>query len=205
MKIVHVYAKNIQMFADAVEGTDCRLNASQDLDYLVASLQQFNARDVLGLVLFANPMTKKCLKLIRKFDDLFVFKRLPIIIISDDATALKEADYFKVRNSDLYVMDSEDNSISDIEMNSIFTTLLVSSDEIYDLSVVPAERKIKEYARNHGEREQKKMSPQLVALLNQLGRSASNDSNHRRPWRREGPEDSEERPGYGPDDASFLP
>ena len=102
------------MFADAVDGTECRLNASQDLDYLVASLQQFNARDVLGLVLFANPLTKKCLKLIRKFDDLFVFQHLPIIIISDEASALKAAGYFKVKNSTVYTLDSEDNSLSDI-------------------------------------------------------------------------------------------
>lgn len=170
MKIVHVYTKNVQMFADAVEGTDCRLNASQDLDYLVSSLQQFNARDVLGLVLFANPVTKKCLKLIKKFDELFVFKRFPIIIISDEATALKEAGYFRTKHSDVYCLDSEDNSISDIELNAIFTTLLVYSDEPYDLSVIPDERKIKEYARTHGEFKEMTMSPQLAELLNMLGR-----------------------------------
>lgn len=176
MKIVHVYAHNIQMFVDAVEGTECRLNASKDLDYLVSSLQQFNARDVLGLILFANPMTKKCLRLIRKFDDLFVFKRLPIVVISDDATALKEAGYFKVKNSDVYVVDSEDNSISDVELNAVFTTLIASTDEVYDLSVIPAERKAKEYMRTHGEREEKRMSQQLVDLLNQLGRGAPDES-----------------------------
>lgn len=177
MKIVHVYARNLQMFADAVDGTECRLNASQDLDYLVASLQQFNARDVLGLVLFANPLTKKCLKLIRKFDDLFVFQHLPIIIISDEASALKAAGYFKVKNSTVYTLDSEDNSLSDIEMNAIFTTLIVSSDEVYDLSVIPAERKIKEYTRTHGEIERPMMSAQLIELLNKLGRSASDEDN----------------------------
>ncbi len=175
MKIVHVYAQNVQMFADAVDGTECRLNASKDLDYLVSSLQQFNARDVLGLVLFANPMTKKCLKLIRKFDDLFVFKRLPIVIISDDATALKDAGYFRVKHSDIYVVDSEDNSISDVELNAVFTTLIASTDEVYDLSVIPAERKMKDYARTHGEREEKRMSQQLIDLLKQLGRSAPNE------------------------------
>lgn len=186
MKIVHVYAKNIQMFADAVEDTECRLNASQNLDYLIASLQQFNARDVLGLVLFANPLTKKCLKLIRKFDDLFVFKRLPIIIISDQATALKQAGYFRVRNSDVFVIDSEDNSISDIELNAVFTTLIASTDEIYDLSVIPAERKIKEYARTHGEIEDKKMSPQLSDLLKRIGRDDSDESVSERQWSGEG-------------------
>lgn len=182
MKIVHIYANNIQMFADAIEGTECRLNASQDLNYLIASLQQFNARDVLGLVIFANPLTKKCIKLIRRFDDLFVFKRLPIIIISDQAIALSEAGYFKARNSDVFVLDSEDNSISDIELNAVFTTLIASTDEIYDLSVIPAERRIKEFARTHGEIEDKRMSPQLIDLLRRIGRGASDESNSERQW-----------------------
>lgn len=182
MKIVHVYAKNIQMFEDAISGTECRLNASQDLDYLVSSLQQFNARDVLGLILFANPLTKKCLKLIRRFDDLFVFRRLPIVIISDQAVALSEAGYFRAKHSDVYVVDSEDNSISDIELNAVLTTMIASTDEIYDLSVIPAERKIKEFARTHGEIEDKRMSPQLVDLLKRIGRGASDESDSERRW-----------------------
>ncbi len=198
MKIVHVYADNIEMFASAVEDTDLRLNASRDLNYLLSSLQQFNARDVLGLILFANPMTKKCLKLIRKFDDLFVFKRFPIIIISDEASALRDAGYFKVKHSDVYCVDSEDNSISDTELNAIFTTLLVYSDEPYDLSVIPEERKAKDYARTHGELRETSMSPQLAQLLKQLGRSASDeDISERRRGR--GPEEGKEGiPAYDP-------
>lgn len=197
MKIVHIYTKNVQMFADAVEGTDCRLNASQDLDYLVSSLQQFNARDVLGLILFANPLTKKCLKLIQKFDDLFVFKRFPIVIISDEATALKEAGYFRTKHSDVYCIDSEDNSISDIELNAVFTTLLIYSDEPYDLSVIPDERKVKEFARTHGERKEAVMSPQLIELLNTIGRGDSNEgvSGGRRGSR---PKEGEGLPAYDP-------
>lgn len=197
MKIVHVYAKNIQMFVDAIEGTDLRLNASQDLDYLVSSLQQFNARDILGLVIFANPMTKKCLTLIKKFDSLFVFRRFPIIIISDEASALRDAGYFRVRYSDVYCVDSEDNSISDIEMNAIFTTLLTHSDELYDLSVIPDERKNKEFVRTHGEAKHATMSPQLVQLLNQLGRSASDEDISGR-QRRDPGQGKEGVPAYDP-------
>lgn len=177
MKIVHIYAKNIKMFVDAVEDTDCRLNASTDLNYLISSLQRYNVRDVLGLIIFSNPMTKKCLKLMHAFDDLFVFKRLPIIIISDDADELKEAGYFKVNNSDLYTVNSEDNSISDIDINNIFTTLIASSDEVYDLSAIPAEKKLRDYARTHGEKTERQMSQQLVELLKYLGRSEIDEHN----------------------------
>lgn len=179
MKIVHVYAQNIQMFADAVEGTECRLNASKDIDYLLSSLQQYNVRDVLGLIVFANPLTKKCIKLLKRFDDLFVFKRLNVVVISDNATELNAAGYFKLKHSNVYVVDSEDNSISDIELNAVFTTLIAATDTIYDLSVIPAEKKVADYARTHGEREEKHMSPQLVRLLQQIERGGASESVHR--------------------------
>lgn len=170
MKIVHVYAKNLDVFIDAVKDTDCRLNASQDIDYLLGSLQNFNARDVMGLIVFANPMTKKCLRLMRKFDELFVFKRMPVIVISDAATELYSRGYFKLKHSDLYLINSEENSISDVEISAIFTTLLATADEIYDLMVCPPENKARRVDRG-GEQREKGMSPQLVELLDSLKRS----------------------------------
>lgn len=141
MKVVHVYAENIQMFIDAVSDTDIRLNASQDLNYLIRSLYNFNARDVLGLILFANPITKKCLRLVKTFDDLYVFQKTPIILISDNIKGLCARGYFRTKNSKVFCVTSEDNSISDVDLSQIFTTLLVSGGELYDMSVIPAERK----------------------------------------------------------------
>lgn len=167
MKIVHVYAKNLQMFIDAVKDTDCHLNASSDINYLLGSLQNYNARDVVGLVVFANPMTKKCLELIRKFDNLFVFKRMPIIVINDNATGLKEKGYFKVNNSELYVLNSEENSISDLDICSIFVTLLAYNDSIYDLSVCPLEHP-KTLHNKVGDRKELVMSEELNILLKDI-------------------------------------
>ena len=129
------------MFVDAVEGTDYRLNASRDIDYMTASLQNYNARDVIGLIIFANPFTKKCLKLLRRFDELFVFNHLPIIVINDDVQTLYSSGYLKVQNSKLFLVTSEENSISDVELNAIFTTLVSFSGFMYDLSVCPPELK----------------------------------------------------------------
>lgn len=170
MKIVHVLAKNMQMFIDAVEGTDCRLNASQDIEYLINSFQNFNARDVLGLVVFANPITKKCIKLVSKFDSLFVFRQMPIILISDNITDVWNQGFFKVENSKVFLVQSEDNSISDVEIRQIFTTLLAFSDSVYDLSACPLENKKKN--QNHSGQEcPRQMSEQLSAFLNSLNRS----------------------------------
>lgn len=170
MKIVHVYAKNLDVFIDAVKDTDCRLNASQDINYLIGSLQNYNARDVMGLIIYANPVTKKCLKLIRRFDELFVFKHMPIIVVSDMATEMYNRGYFKVRNSNLYLINSEEDTISDIEVSAIFTTLLATSDMVYDLSICPPENKAKHFDRI-GEQREPTMSPQLAELLESLKRS----------------------------------
>lgn len=167
MKIVHVYSQNIQMFVDAVQGTDCRLNASRDINYLLGSLHNYNARDVMGLIVFANPMTKKCLRLIRKFDDLFVLQPMPIVVINDTATELYQQGYFKVKHSKLYLLDSEENSLSDIELNSIFTTLISFSDYMYDLSVCPPEVK-GEFPSGAENKADTKMSEQLENLLQSL-------------------------------------
>lgn len=167
MKIVHLYAKNLEMFVDAVKDTECRLNASQDLDYLISSLQNYNARDVIGLVVFANPMTRKCIKLIEQFDSMFVFRKMPIIIINDNATELWNAHRFKVKHSKVFVLDSEDDSLSDLDIASIFTTLLAFSDSLYDLSACPYENRDREHLRM-GERKERVMSEQLSGLLKML-------------------------------------
>lgn len=169
MKIVHVYAKNIDMFVQAVKDTDIKLNASQDLNYLISSLQEFNARDVLGLIIFANPFTRKCVKLIQKFDQLYMFSPMPIIVVNNNASDLKARGYLRVKNSKLYILNCEDNSLSDIELSSIFTTLVAFSGEIYDLSIIPAEN------AKHNKVENKlqikpEMSAQLKTLLESVGK-----------------------------------
>ena len=167
MKIVHVYAHNLQIFVDAVKNTDCRLNASKDINYLINSLSNYNGRDVLGLVLFANPITKKCLKLVKKFDELFVFKQMPIIIVTDNAKEMYNNGYFHVRNSKVFLLESEDNTISDVDMASIFTTLLAFSDSMYDLSVCAPENRTSTVAIQ-SDKANKTMSDNLVKLLASL-------------------------------------
>lgn len=174
MKIVHVYAQNLDVFSDAVKGTDCRLNASVDIDYLIASIQNYNARDVLGLIVFANPMTKKCLRLIKKFDEYFIYQRMPVIVISDDVHELHSQGYLKVKNSTLYLVESEDNSISDIDVDQIFTTLLANSGEVYDLSACRAE-KTKRQTMPSGFEVEDTMSDSLRELLDSLEGRVTNE------------------------------
>lgn len=175
MKIVHIYAQNLDVFAEAVRGTDCRLNASVDLDYLMNSIQNYNARDVLGLIVFANPMTKKCLRLIQKFDQYFIYQRMPVIVISDTVNELYSQGYLKVKNSALYLVESEGNTISDIDIDQIFTTLLANSGEVYDLSACKAERS-KRQSMPSGFEVEDTMSDSLRELLDSLeGRVLNED------------------------------
>lgn len=167
MKIIHVYAKNVQMFADAINGTDCKLNASKDINYMLNSLQNFNARDVVGLIVFANPLTKKCVQLVHKFDQLHTFKKMPIVIINDSAVEICSEGIFKVKNSKLFALDSEDNSISDLDMSTVFTTILGYSSSIYDLSSCRGEKKNSINAHAGGAKELQ-MTEELSGLLNYL-------------------------------------
>lgn len=165
MKLIYVYAKNLDVFVEAAKDTDCRLNASVNVDYMLSSLSSFNARDVLGLIVFANPMTKKCLKLIKSFDDLFTNR--PIIVINDDAKNLFEAGYLRVK-SDLFLINSEENSISDVDINSAFATILAYQGKLYDLSVCPLEHKKVDNKDKDKEFKVKEMSEELKSLLESI-------------------------------------
>lgn len=167
MNIIHIYARNLQMFVDAVKDTDCKLNASKDINYMLRSIQNYNSRDVVGLVVFANPITKKCVQLVKDFDQLHAFRKMPIVIVSDAAVEICEQGLFPVKNSKLFALNSEDNTISDLDISTIFTTILAYSNAVYDLSLCPAERQV----RNTGvgkEARQLVMSEQLTVLLKQL-------------------------------------
>lgn len=133
MKIVHIYARNLEIFTNALESTGCRVNGSSNIAYLRKSIYNFNARDVMGLVVYREHLTKKLLKLIREFDELFVFSPLPIIVVCDDASNLVSSKILKVTNCPLFIVDSVDGTISDIDLRKIFTTLCVLSDTMYDM------------------------------------------------------------------------
>lgn len=165
MEIVHVYAKNITIFDKAVEGTECKVNAYTRIQPLIQSLTAFNARDVLGLVVFANPFTKGCLRLIKAYDELFLFKMTPIIIVSDNAVELVRNGAIKVRNSKLFALDSIDDSVSDTDINKIFSTLVLYNSKVYDLSVCGMED---DKVEARPKEKSLEMSDELVKLLSDL-------------------------------------
>lgn len=136
MKIVHVYANNLQIFCDALDGTGCCVNGSQSVEYLMRSISSYNSRDVLGLIVFRKHLTKKILRLIKEFDELFVFTPLPIIVACDDAHALFAEGKLKVSNAPLFLVDSVDGTISDIDLQRILATLSIVSETMYDLNEI---------------------------------------------------------------------
>lgn len=143
MKIVHVYAQNLQIFSDALESTGCRINGSRSVEYLIRSLPNYNARDVMGLIVYRQHMTKKTLKLVKAFDELFVFSPLPIIIVCDESYDLFEQGVLDVKYSPLFLVQSVEGTISDIDLRRIFTTLSCMSDTMYDLSEINQNRRYK--------------------------------------------------------------
>lgn len=136
MKIIHVYSRNLSIFEESIKWTGCCLNGSKDVKYLIKSLPNYNVRDVLGLVIFQRHLTRRTLGLIKSFDEYFVFSPRPIIVICDEAYALYEAKKLKVKYSPLFLIDSLEGTVSDIDLERIFTTLVCMSGDMYDLKSV---------------------------------------------------------------------
>ncbi len=133
MKIVHICSRNLSVFEDAIKGTGCCINGSRDIPYLQKSFSNYNVRDVFGLIIFQQHITKRTLRLIKAFDNYFVFSPKPIVLVCDEATALVQAHKIRVKYSPLYVVDSIDGTISDVDIERIFTTLVCESGDMYNL------------------------------------------------------------------------
>lgn len=136
MKVVHVYSRHLKIFEDALADTGCCMNGTKDLNYLMKSLPNFNARDVLGLVIFRQHLTKKTLRLVRTFDELFVFNPRPIIVMCDEATELYSTRVLKVKSSPLFLVNTLSGTVSDVELRRVFTTLVCMSSEMYNVRSV---------------------------------------------------------------------
>ena len=166
LRIVHIYSHNLQVFEDALADTGCKINGSRNLEYLSKSLANFNVRDVMGLIVFKQNITRKCLKLMQQFDDLFVFNPRPIILICDNATELVNSGKVSIRNAPLFVIDSIEGTISDIDIQRAFSTMICLSTEIYDLSVV--ENKAQNIAVVDKQAAQGLIVDELLATLEEL-------------------------------------
>lgn len=169
MKILHVLSSNLDIFSRAVEGTACRINGSCDIKYLAKSLQDFNARDVLGLVVFKQFLTKKMVKMVEQFDELLQFNPKPIVIICDNATALYAAGALRVRNSPLFLVDSIEGTMSDTDLRRIMATVCCLSDDIYDLSGIPSLIKNSEKSKSDANCDMSGLADEVLKELKDLG------------------------------------
>lgn len=136
MKIVHLCAENLQVFEDALEGTGCKICGARNPKDVRRALSHYNARDVMGLIVYKQHLTRRLLDLIHFFDELFVFDPKPVLLVCDDAEELCTDRIVTTKNSPLFALNSVDGTISDIDLCRIFTTLSCLSSEMYDLSCV---------------------------------------------------------------------
>lgn len=160
MKIVHLCANNLQIFEDALEGTGCKVCGTRKPSDARKAFAMYNARDVMGLVVYRQYLTKRLLSLIRAFDDMFVFDPKPIVLVCDDAEELCKTKVVKTKNSPLFAVNSVDGTISDIDICQIFTTLSCLSNEMYDLSEIGC---VAEGRRSAVSGEQETQSASLLA------------------------------------------
>lgn len=133
MKIVHVLANNLNIWQNAVAGTDCLINGYIDIDELIESLPQYNIRDVIGFIFFPNSLTQSFFNKIYLFDNFFIYSRTVIVLIGDNSDNFIEQQDIKFKHIDLYSLNSENGSISDTDINNIFTLLLASYGDVYKI------------------------------------------------------------------------
>lgn len=131
--IVHVLSKVLDCWSDAVDGTDIKINGAIDIERLQETFMMFNMREVGGLIIFVNPLTKRVLKLIKDFDSLIMGRRIPVILITDKVFEVMSGIRLNLENVDLYGVESFDNTISDVDISNIFITILARSRAVYDI------------------------------------------------------------------------
>ena len=171
MQIVHIHSSNLGIFEEALEGTGCHINGSRDVDYMIKSLSNYNCRDIMGLIVYRKHLTRKVLRLIRTFDNMFVFNPLPIVVICDDAQQLYAEKKLRVKNSPLFLLNSLDGTISDVDVRRVFATLCMLSEPMYDLSAVEARHKPRTPTFEEKAKKAALLADDVLATVKKLGGS----------------------------------
>ena len=169
MQIVHIHTGNLGIFENALEGTGCHINGSRDANYMIKSLSNYNRRDVLGLIVFRKHLTRKVLKLIYDFDRMFVFNPPPIVVICEDAQQLYDEQRLRVKHSPLFLINSLDGTISDVDLRRVFATLSIVSDPIYDLTAVEERHKPRVKTLEEKTKEATLLADDVLAEVKKLG------------------------------------
>lgn len=124
------------MFEEVLDGTGCCINGSREVDQLMKSIPNYNVRDVLGLIVFKQHLTRRVLHLIKMFDELFVLSPRPIVVICDNAEELYSSKVLRVKNSPLYLVNALGGTVSDLDLRRVFTTLVCVSGDMYNIRSV---------------------------------------------------------------------
>lgn len=140
MKIVHLLAKNLEIWDSYMNNTDCFVNAYVDLAELKDSIIKFNSRDVLGFILYPDSISSDILDFLEYIDKAFSFRRIPVIIIVSTADKSIQALQKHYDSLDIYMLNDEDKSISDVDINNSILFLLAANDAVY---TIVEEKKIK--------------------------------------------------------------
>ena len=88
MKIIHLLANNIKIWAEYLDKTEYYVNAFTTIDDLEESIIKFNARDVLGFILYPSSLNTAFLNFLSRIDKKYVTS-IPVILITspeDDKT-----------------------------------------------------------------------------------------------------------------------
>lgn len=131
MKIIHLLANNIKVWSSFLQKTEYHVNAYTDLGGLNKSLIQYNARDILGFILFPDNMDESVWKFLKRIDRMYQFRKMPVILISNNTDSEVVSTKKDFTSLEIYSIVAEDNSISDLDINNSILLLLALNDCVY--------------------------------------------------------------------------
>lgn len=166
---MHIHTGNLEIFEKALEGTGCHINGSRDANYMIKSLANYNRRDVVGLVVYRKHLTRKVLKLIHDFDRMFVFNPPPIVVICDDAQQLYGERKLRVKHSPLFLINSLEGTISDVDVRRVLATITMWSEPLYDLEAVEEKHKPRARTLEEHVQEATRLMDEVLAEVKMLG------------------------------------
>lgn len=139
MKVIHLLANNIRVWADFLNKTEYYVNAYTSVKELEKSIVRFNARDVLGFILYPDFISEEFVRFLDRISESYMTK-MPVIIITEPNEKFISQLSGRYPTLDIYHVEAEDNTISDLDIKNSIVLLLAYNDNIYPVFDVRPKR-----------------------------------------------------------------
>ena len=135
MKIIHIYSKNLDAWSSLIDSTCCCINGYSKFTQLAKTINNYNVKDCLGIILHETTITEATFKKLEVLNAASFFMPFNVVVIGDDAVSILSKHCNKYVNLNIYACDSENQSISDTDIRNIMTLFYALDESIYDIPI----------------------------------------------------------------------